>query len=159
MIKKIIAGTLLSAMTLFALPNNEIELLLVSKAIQKKAIVLSNMGLQGETKEKFGNLYDEYQGKLMKHRISELKLIRDYAMSYNNMTDENANKIIVEWSTVEDAELVLKKNYMAKFKKIIPSADVIRYFQIENRLQLLREVQTTGLIPLAQPAPVQPEVK
>ncbi|PHR54063.1 MAG: hypothetical protein COA44_14400 [Arcobacter sp.] len=159
MIKKIIAGTLLSAMTLFALPNTQIELLLVGKAVQKKAVVLSNMGITGETKEKFGKLYDEYQVKLMKHRISELKLIRDYAMSYNNMTDENANKIIVEWATVEDSELVLKKNYVAKFKKVMPSADVIRYFQIENRLQLLREVQTTGLIPLAQPAPVQPEVK
>lgn len=159
MIKKIIVGTLLSAMTLFALPNTQIELLLVGKAVQKKAVILANMGLQGETKEKFGKLYDEYQVKLMKHRISELELIRDYAVSYNNMTDENANKIIVEWATVEDAELVLKKNYVAKFKKIMPSADVIRYFQIENRLQLLREAQTASLIPLAQPAPMQPEVK
>ena len=159
MIKKIIAGTLLSAMTLFALPNNELELLLVNKAIQKKAIVLSSMGLQGETKEKFGNLYDEYQEKLMKHRLAELKLIKNYAVSYNNMTDENANKIITEWVTVEDAELVLKKNYIAKFKKIMPSADVIRYFQIENRLQLLSEAQTASLIPLAQPAPLEPEIK
>jgi len=159
MIKKIIAGTLLSAMTLFALPNNELELLLVTKAAQKKAVVLANMGLQGETKEKFGKLYDEYQKKLMKHRISELELIKHYAVNYNNMTDENANKVIVEWATVEDAELVLKRDYVAKFKKVMPSADVIRYFQIENRLQLLREVQTTNLIPLAQPAPVQPEVQ
>lgn len=157
MIKKIIAGTLLSAMTLFALPNNEIELLLVNKAVQKKAVVLANMGLQGEMKEKFGNLYDEYQEKLMKHRLDELKLIRDYAIAYNDMSDENANKIIVEWITVEDAELVLKKDYVAKFKKVMPSAAVIRYFQIENRLQLLSEVKTTSLIPLAQPAPVQIE--
>ena len=155
MIKKIIAGTLLSAMALFALPNNEIELLLVTKAAQKKAVILANMGLKGETKEKFGTLYDEYQEKLMKHRTAELKLIRDYALNHNNMTDENANKIIVEWSTVEDAEVVLKRNYVARFKKIMSSADVIRYFQIENRLQLLREVQTTNLIPLAKPVPVQ----
>ena len=56
MIKKIIAGTVLSAMTLFALPNNELELIIVSKAAEKKAIVLSNMGLNGETKQNFGNL-------------------------------------------------------------------------------------------------------
>lgn len=159
MIKKVIAGTLLSAMTLFALPNNELELLLINKAVQKKAIVLSNMGLQGETKEKFGNLYDEYQEKLMKHRISELELIRNYAVDYNNMTDKNANKIITQWVSIEEAQIVLKKNYMAKFKKVMPSADVIRYFQIENRLQLLREAQTSSLIPLAQPAPSEPEIK
>ena len=61
MIKKIIAGTVLSAMTLFALPNSELELVLIAKASEKKAVVLSNMGLNGDTKEKFGSLYDEYQ--------------------------------------------------------------------------------------------------
>jgi len=155
MIKKIIAGTLLSAMTLFALPNNEVELFLVNKAVQKKAVVLANMGLQGETKQIFGDLYDQYQEKLMKHRLQELKLIKDYAVAYDNMTDDKANKIIVEWATLEEAELVLKKDYAAKFKKIMPSASVIRYFQIENRLQLLNEVKATNLIPLAQPAPVK----
>ena len=155
MIKKIIAGTLLSAMTLFALPNDELKLVIMSKATQKKAIILSNMHLNGDVKQKFGKLYDEYQVKLMKHRISELTLIKNYASSINNLNDENANKLITEWATVEDAELVLKKNYIAKFKKIMPSADVIRYFQIENRLQLLREVQTSSSIPLAMPSLAQ----
>ena len=155
MIKKIIAGTLLSAMTLFALPNDELKLVIMSKTAQKKAIVLSNMHLSGDVKEKFGKLYDEYQVKLMKHRIQELTLIANYAKSINNLNDDNANKLIVEWATVEDAELVLKKNYMSKFKAVMPSADVIRYFQIENRLQLLREVQTSSAIPLAIPTAVQ----
>jgi len=155
MIKKIIAGTLLSAMTLFALPNDELKLVIMSKTAQKKAIVLSNMHLSGDVKEKFGKLYDEYQVKLMKHRIAELTLIANYAKSINNLNDDNANKLIVEWATVEDAELVLKKNYMSKFKAVMPSADVIRYFQIENRLQLLREVQTSSAIPLAIPTAVQ----
>lgn len=155
MLNKIITGTLLSAMTLFALPNNEFELALMNQAIEKKAVVLSTMQLQGETKEKFGKLYDEYQIKLMKHRIAELKLIKGYAVNYLNMTDDNANKIITEWVSHEEAEMVLKKDYIAKFKKVMPSADVIRYFQIENRLQIMREAQTASLIPLAQPAPAQ----
>jgi len=159
MLKKLIAGTILSAMTLFALPNTEIELMLVTKAAQKKAIVFANMGLQGEMKEKFGNLYDEYQVKLMGHRIAELNLIKNYAQNFNNMTNKNSDKLITKWVTYEEAELVLKKDYIAKFKKIMPSADVIRYFQIENRIQLLREVQTSSLIPLAQPTPVKMEIK
>ena len=159
MLKKIIAGTLLSAITLFALPNNELELLILNKAVEKKVIVLSNMHLNGETKEKFSKVYDEYQAKLMKHRITELKLIRDYAMSFNDMNDDNANKIIVEWVSVEENQMVLKKDYIAKFKKVMNSAQVIRYFQIENRLQLMQEVQTTSLIPLAQPVPIKIDMK
>ena len=154
--KKFIAATLISSMALFAMPNNEIELVLISKAAEKKAVVLVNMKLEGEKKEAFGKLYDQYQQALMKHRIAELNIISEYAKNYNKMSDENSNKLITDWITAEEAGMVVKKDYVAKFKKILPSADVIRYFQIENRIQLLREVQRASLIPLAKPeaAPV-----
>jgi hypothetical protein len=152
MIKKIIAATVISSVALFALPNNEIELALISKASEKKAIVLATMALDAEKKEKFGNLYDEYQEKLMKTRISELELIAEYAKNYNNMTDENANKLIKQWVSDQETKLTLQKSYMAEFKKILPSADVIRYFQIENRLELLRKIKTSSVIPLAIPS-------
>ncbi len=151
MIKKIIAGTIISSMTLFALPNNEIELTMMAKVAEKKAVVLSNMKLKGETKENFGKLYEEYQVKLMKTKMAEMAVIADYAKNYDNMTNENSDKIMAEWVLVEEAELALKKEYMPKFKKVMPSADVIRYFQIENRLQILREAKIAGQIPLAMP--------
>ena len=152
MIKKIITGTVISSMALFALPNNEFDLVLISKAAEKKAVVLSNMKLKDETKENFGKLYDEYQVKLMKQRISLLEVIANYAKNHKNMTNENSDKLITQWLTVDEAEVALKKEYMAKFKKVMPSAAVIRYFQIENRLQILREVQVANKIPLASPA-------
>ena len=159
MIKKIIAGSLISVVTLFALPNDELDLVLISKAAQKKAVVLSNMNLKDEVKENFGKLYDEYQLKIMKHRIDTLTLIANYAKSYNDMTNENADKLITEWLSVGDEQIALKKEYMEKFKKIMPSVDVIRYFQIENRLQLLRELQTSSKIPLAIPSSIQTDIK
>lgn len=155
MMKKIIAGTVISSMALFALPNNEIELVLMAKTAEKKAVVLSNMKLKGETKENFGKLYEEYQVKLMKHRMDEIALIANYAKTHTNMTNENSDKLITQWLTVEEAELALKKEYIAKFKKVMPSADVIRYFQIENRIQLLREAKTANKIPLATPSAVK----
>ncbi len=153
--KKLIAGMTLSALGLFAMPNDPLELVLLSKAAEKKAIVLATMHLDPLTQEKFGSLYDEYQGKLMKQRIEELNVIAEYAKDYNNMTDDKANKLISRWLTVEEAEMALKKDYIAKFKKIIPPSDVIRYFQIENRIQLMREMERSNMIPLAIPAPAQ----
>ena len=138
-------------MALFALPNNEVELIMVSKATQKKVVVLMNMNLTGEIKENFGKLYDEYQVKLLEQRLSELTLISNYAKTHKNMTNENSDKLLTEWTSVEAAELVLKKEYIEKFKKVMPSSDVIRYFQIENRLQLAREMHRASQIPLAMP--------
>jgi len=151
MIKKVIAGTILSAMTLFALPNDELKLAGISQAAQKKLVVLTNMKLKGDEKEKFGKLYDEYQEVLMIHRITELKLIGHYAKNFTNMTNEASDKLITEWLAVEKEELTLKKIYMDKFKGIMNTVEVIRYFQIENRLQLMGEIQKSKLIPLAIP--------
>jgi len=150
--KKTILALLVSAMAAYALPNNELSLVLLSKAAEKKAVVLATMQLEGETKTKFGKLYDEYQEALMSHRINELGVIAEYAENIDKMDDKNSNDLITKWLTEEEAAMVLKKDYIAKFKKILPSADVIRYFQIENRLQLINEIKRADLIPLAIPA-------
>lgn len=150
--KKFIAGLAITAVSLFALPNDPVELVLLSKAAEKKAVVLASMQLDASTQDAFGKMYDEYQKKLMKQRIKELGLIAQYAQHFTDMTDANADKLIKEWMTVEEAELALKKEYISKFKKVMPSSDVIRYFQIENRLQLMRELKRSSLIPLAIPA-------
>jgi hypothetical protein len=151
MLKKIIMGSLIGATALFALPNNPMELAMIAKAAEKKVIVLSNMGIQGDMREKFGKVYDEYQGKLMEHRISEMKIIGEYAKDYLNMNDANADKLLGEWTKGQEAEVALKKEYIEKFKKVMPAAAVIRYFQIENRLGLLRKLEISSKIPMAIP--------
>ncbi len=149
--KKIIAAVVLSAITLFALPNNEIELMMIAKAVEKKAVVLASMQLEGEKKETFGNLYEHYQVRLMELRMQELKLISDYAEHYNDMTDASADKIIIDHIRIEEKALKLKKRYIEQFKTILSSAEVIRYFQIENRYKLLEKAKVAEAIPLAIP--------
>lgn len=152
MMKKIVLGTLLSSMALFALPNDELELVLISKATQKKAIVLATMHLEGKTKENFGKLYDEYQEKMLNNRMNELKVIQNYAQNLNNLNDKNSDKLINDWIKTEESALTLKKEYVKKFKKVMSSANVIKYFQIENKFRIMREAEIAGAIPLAQPA-------
>jgi len=154
MIKKIVAGALLSFSVAFAgsiLPNNELQLGMLAQAAQNKLLVLANMHLEGEAKEKFGNLYDEYQKDLMQARLEKLKLIESYAKSFKDMTDEKANTLLDQWLKLQKKELELKDNYIAKFKKILPASMVIRFYQIDNRMSLLREARVSALIPLAIP--------
>ncbi len=157
--KKIIAGTIISSMALFALPNNEAQLMMMAKTVEKKAVVLSNMNLKGETKENFGKLYEEYQVKLIETRMAEMALIANYAKEYKNMTNENSDKLLVEWLTVEETKLALKKEFIVKFKKVMPSSAVIRYFQIENRIQILRKAKAASKIPLAKPGVAKVEAQ
>ena len=151
MIKKLLLGALITSTALFALPNNELELAMLAKAAQKKAVVLSTMQLKDETKEQFGKLYDEYQEKLMERGMKHMGLITNYAANYQQMTNETSDQLIIKWAELQEAELKLKKEYILKFRKFLPSAEVMRYFQIENRFKILREAKIMKMIPLATP--------
>ena len=151
MIKKLLLGAVITSVTLFALPNSEMELTILAKAAEKKAIVLSTMQLKGENKEQFGNLYDEYQLKLMKQSLNHAGLIGTYVANYKEMTNETSDQLIIKWAALEEAELKLKKEYILKFRKFMASADVVRYFQIESRFKVIRRSKTMKLVPLATP--------
>jgi len=151
MIKKLLLGAMITSSALFALPNNELQLSMLAKAAQKKAVVLSTMRLKGETKEQFGKLYDEYQEKLMEKGMKHIGLIRNYAANYAQMTNETSDQLIIKWAELQEAELKLKKEYILKFRKFLPSAEVMRYFQIENRFNILRKAKIIKMIPLATP--------
>ena len=151
MIKKAIASLLISSVALLALPNDEVALQLMSQAAQKKAIVLSNMSLKEKDKEAFGKLYDEFQKKLMMHRLKSLKIIEYYAKNYEKLDDKKAKELLNDWAKYKKSELEIKESYIKKFEEIMPSALVIRFYQIENRLDTLRDAEIYSAIPLAIP--------
>jgi polysaccharide pyruvyl transferase WcaK-like protein len=154
--KKWIAALTLTAVVAFALPNNEVELTMLAKMAQKKAIVLATMNLQDSKKKSdFGKLYDEYQEKMAKVLGDKLNVIVQYAKNYENLDDTTAKTLIDKWFKIKEDALALQKEYAKKFGKILSPSEVIRYMQIENRFQILREAEIAQLVPLAQ-APQQP---
>ena len=149
--KKWIAAISLAAVAAFAMPNDEVQLVMMSKMAQKKAIVLATMNLDGEKKEAFGNLYDEYQEKMAKVLGDKLNVIVQYAKNYEKLDDATAKKLMNDWFKIKDAALALQKEYAKKFEKVLTPAEVIRYMQIEHRFNILREAEIAELVPLAQP--------
>ena len=150
-VKKILTVLSFAAITAFAMPNDEVELALIAKAAEKKAIVLATMQLQGEQKEKFGQIYDEYQLEQTKILGDKLNVIIDYAKHYQSLDDKKAKELMENWYKAEEEALKLEKKYAKKLQKVIPATAVLRYMQIENKFRILREAQVTQAIPLAKP--------
>ena len=149
--KKWITAITLAAVAAFAMPNDEVQLVMISKMAQKKAIVLATMNLDGQKKEAFGNLYDEYQEKMAKVLGDKLNVIVQYAKNYEKLDDATAKKLMTDWFKLKESALALQKEYAKKFEKVLTPAEVIRYMQIENRFHILREAEIAELVPLAQP--------
>jgi hypothetical protein len=120
--------------------------------MKRKAIVALNMALTDYESQAFWPVYDEYWAEMKKIGDRDVALISDFAKHYvyESLTNQKAEEMLKEWLSMKKDELKLKQKYSKKFKKVIPEKKVLRYFQIENKLDLIIDTELAAQIPLAR---------
>jgi len=118
----------------------------------KKLLVAENMQLTEAEAKAFWPVYDQYQDELFLLRSRTVKLINDFAGAYEKMSNETAKKLMDEYMTIESLGPKLRQTYLPKFRKVLPEAKVVRYYQIENKIQAALFYELAKSIPLAKTA-------
>jgi len=131
---------------------DNMQILVEKIRADKKLLVAENMQLTEEEAKGFWPLYNKYQDELFLLRSRTLKLINDYGKSYEKMTNETAKKLLDEYMTIEGLGLKLRETYLPKFRKVIPEVKVLRYYQIENKINAALLYELASNIPLTKDA-------
>jgi hypothetical protein len=124
---------------------------------ERKILIMREMTLTNDEASAFWPLYDEYNLEVKKIGDLKVKVITDYAVNYNKMTDELAKELLNESIKYEEQMIKLKKKYVKKFRKILPETKVVRYFQLENKLNAIVNFRTAGQIPLMEGTEAAPK--
>ena len=129
-------------------PANNMQILVEKVRADKKLIVADNMQFTEAEAKAFWPVYSQYQDELFLIRSRSAKLIGDYRNAYKEMTNDIARKLLDEYMNIEVLTLKLRKAYLSKFREGLPETKVVRYYQIENKIQaaLMYEIATS--IPL-----------
>jgi hypothetical protein len=116
----------------------------------KRAVVLEAMALDDAQVAAFTPIYDAYQAerKLLMQRGTDL--INAYASNFGSMTDDAAKGLLKDWFKLKEDELALVRTYAKKFDKVLPTTKVLRFVQIENKLNTLLSLPGIANIPLAK---------
>ena len=77
-------------------------------------------------------------------------LIERYAANYDALTDETANKLLSEFVRIERARADLKAKFLPKFKKVLPATKVVRFYQLENKMDIAILNEMAEQIPLVR---------
>ncbi|MEE8261356.1 MAG: hypothetical protein V3R83_02655 [Gammaproteobacteria bacterium] len=119
---------------------------------QRKQIVAANMEITADQAQVFWPLYQQYTSAMQKVNDRELALIQGYANAYNanTLTNAQAKSMFGEWMSIEEAALQLKKKFAPKFEEILPSKKVVRFFQIDNKLDAMINFELARVIPLVR---------
>jgi hypothetical protein len=117
---------------------------------QKKLTVLQNVQFTEQEKSAFWPVYDQYQDALFKVNQRSARLIADFAGAYKTLSDEQAQNIVREYLDIEKERVQLKESFRKKFAKVLPPKKVMRYLQIENKLETIARYKLAKAIPLAK---------
>jgi septal ring factor EnvC (AmiA/AmiB activator) len=129
------------------------DILLLRKDIrsQKKQLIAANVPLTDAEAQKFWPVYEEFTEQLVMINNDKYALIKEYAQSYNNMTDAQADDWTQRLLKVDASVAALRQRYWSNFSKVLPPKKVALYEQVERRAQLLIDLQLSSQIPLVQP--------
>ena len=133
-------------------PADNMQIVLEKMRADKKLLVAENMQLTEAEATAFWPVYDQYQDELFLLRTRTAKLIKDYGDAYDKMTNDTAKKLLDEYMTIETLGPKLRQAYLPKFRKVLPEIKVMRYYQIENKIQAAVMYEIASKIPLMKVA-------
>lgn len=155
-----LAAVVLSAATLAAAPAPDhhegeeqdlqelIELMRKDVRAEKADIVAKTMELDADEAAAFWPVYKKYEAEATTLGDERLAIITDYADNIDTLTDEKAKDLITRSVALEGKEQALKEQYLKEFLAVVPAKVVARFFQVDNRINTLIDLELSGQIPL-----------
>jgi hypothetical protein len=116
----------------------------------KRAIVLKAMALDDAQVTAFTPIYDEYQAQRKVIMQRGVDLVDSYAANYGTMTDDAASKLLKDWFKLVADETKLVESTAKKMGKVLPPTKVVRFVQVENKLNTVMRLPAVRAIPLAE---------
>ena len=129
-------------------PADNMKFVVEKIRADKKLLIAENMQFTEAEAKSFWPLYGQYQDELFLLRARTMKLINDYAEVYEKMTDGTARELLDELMNIETLGLKLRQVYLSRFRKVLPDVKVVRYYQIENKINAALMYELAANIPL-----------
>jgi hypothetical protein len=133
-------------------PADNMQILRDKIKADKKLLVAANMELAEPEAKAFWPVYEAYQKELFLLRARTVKLIKDYADAYEKMSNDKAKALLDELMKIDSLGLKLRQAYLPKFRQVLPEVKVVRYYQIENKINAALNYELATNIPLMKAA-------
>ncbi len=144
-------GLLISSSALAQQAREQVELSRAVIQTERQIIVASNMDLTEQEAEAFWPVYKDFQEALRKVSDRRADLILELAKEFDSLSGEKAQEMLKESLNIQAARTKLKQKFIGRFNKVLPPKKVVRYFQIENKLDSVIDYELAARIPLVRP--------
>jgi hypothetical protein len=116
----------------------------------RRDLVAAAMLLTQSEGKTFWPLYDQYRAEERKLGDRRVRLISDFIANRDTMSEEQAEKLTKDALEIESSKIAVKQDYVSKMSKVLSARTVARFFQIDNKLDVVVDAELAARIPLIQ---------
>jgi len=130
------------------LTDDDIKLLRQDVQSVKDEVITKTMQFSPAESKAFWPVYREYASEQHALADKRLGLITEYAQNLDKMDDATAKSLTMRFFQLEDDDLALRKKYFPKFAAALGAKRAAKFYQVDNRLTMMIDVQLASEIPL-----------
>jgi hypothetical protein len=116
--------------------------------VNKKAIVDVNLTLTDTEAAQFWPIYERYQNDLTAVNDRLLKVIDEYTTTFSTLSDQKAMELIQQYLSEEEDRAKIRLRYLPEIAKVLPGRKVARFYQIENKIDVVLRYDLAAQIPV-----------
>jgi hypothetical protein len=115
---------------------------------QKAEFMGSVMLFSAQDAAKFWPIYSDYDAQLAKLNDQRIEIIKEYAQSYNQMTDAKADELIQKSLAYQKQRSELLVQTYDKVKEALGAVTAARFAMVEHQLLLIIDLQIDSSLPV-----------
>ncbi len=130
--------------------DDQIALARTAHNTDREALITLNVHFTVAESEAFWPLYREYRKLMQANGDMRLALIKEFAASYEALTDEQANRMLLQSYDIEEDRTDTRRQYALRFQEVLPGKKVARVMQMESKMDTAIDMQLAAEIPLVK---------
>ena len=117
---------------------------------ERAAIIEAEMQFTQREADVFWPIYKKYEREIRKINDQRLKLIKKYAENYVSMTDGLAEQLAKKSLELDVREAYVRKKYFREFNHVLPAIRAVKFYQLDNLINLLVRAQVASELPFME---------
>jgi len=130
--------------------ESDFELMRSDIRTKKAALISDRMKFTDREAAAFWPVYRQYEADLAAINDKKMSIMKDYVGNHDALTSQQAKQLAENVFDVDQKTLDLRAKCFGALEKAMPAKTVVRWLQLERRLQLLIDAQLAKDLPAIQ---------
>ena len=122
---------------------------------QKQKLIAQNLPMSESEAIKFWAVYQKYSADLKDIDDERFSMLHTYAQTYRTMTNDDSLIFMRRWLELDEKAVLLSSRYLPQFKDALPGKKAATFFQLDERLTMMINLELSSQLPLLHGAPSQ----